>query len=268
MRVPQPRQLALVGQVLGAERADRLKHPVAPTGRFQEGLLRERGQQVLRIRHPAHGLDRGERRTPGRPSGEHGHPPREIPLLLVEQLPAPLDDRAQRAVPGRLGAVAARQQPEAVAQAVGELVHGERAQPGRGEFDRQRQPVEGLADPVNGLHARVEIGIGPYGGRPVHEQTRRGSGREWRHRAQRLTGDTERLPARGEDAQPGTRAEQHARGAGRFVDEMLAVVEHEQHLAPLQRVDQPLDRIPLRPPEPLTHPERREQRVRHLLPAA
>ncbi|GHH86645.1 hypothetical protein GCM10018793_59460 [Streptomyces sulfonofaciens] len=43
---------------------------------------------------------------------------------------------------------------EALAEAGGEFIQGEGAQPGRGEFDGQRQPVKRLADRG---HARVSV---------------------------------------------------------------------------------------------------------------
>ena len=52
---------------------------------------------------------------------EHRQPLREQPLGAGEQVPAPLDDGAQRAVPGQAGAVAAGQQPEAVGEPPSDL---------------------------------------------------------------------------------------------------------------------------------------------------
>ena len=82
-----------------------------------------------------------------------GHAGREDRQLLGQacarrgqQVPAPLDDRAQRAVPGQRGAAAAGQQPEAVGQPRGDVVQRHRAQPGRGQLDGQRQPVEPAHD--------------------------------------------------------------------------------------------------------------------------
>jgi hypothetical protein len=57
------------------------------------------------------------------------------------QLPAPVDDGAQRLVPGQRGPAAASQQRETVIESFGQLLRGQGAQPRRGQLDGQRHPV-------------------------------------------------------------------------------------------------------------------------------
>ncbi|PPS87799.1 hypothetical protein BZZ08_02782 [Streptomyces sp. MH60] len=255
MRAAQP---GAAGQALGRERAEGLQHPVAALGQvLQEGLLHQRGQQVLRVRHPAHRLHGLQRGAPG----EHRQPPGQLPLLLGQQLPAPLDDGAQRAVAGRLGTVAPAEQTETVVQAVGQLVRAEGAQPGRGQLDGQGQPVQGRADL---RHARVAVEAGAHRAGAFQEQLDRRARRQRRNRHQGLAGDPEALPAGGEDPYAPAGAQQQCRQCGGGVDQVLAVVEHEQRLAVLQGGQQPLGGVHARGAEALAHPERGEHGVRDL----
>ncbi len=113
-----------------------------------------------------------------------------LPLLLVEQLPGPVDDGAQGLLAGQDGAAARGEQPEAVVQAVGDLPGGQHPQPGGGQFDGQRQAVEAAADLGAGRRVSSSASGGSRGGRrrPGREQPeRRGLGQRL-HRAQQLPG--------------------------------------------------------------------------------
>ncbi len=154
---------------------------------------------------------------------------------------------------GRGGAVAAAQQPEPVVQPGRDLRHRQGPQPRRGQLQGQRQPVEGAADPQ---HRRGGVGVegepGRHVGGPVGEQPhRRVRGRRLRcarrvrdgqaaDRAQRLTGEAQRLPAGGQHPQPGSGGEQPGGQPGRVVDDVLAVVEHQQQAPAGQRRHQPV----------------------------
>ena len=72
--------------------------------------------------------------------------------------------------------------------------------------------------------------------------------------------DRERLSARGEDAHPGTRAQQLVGELGAGVDEVLAVVQHDEQVPVLQGVDQRLSKGSA---SLLAHPERRRHLSRH-----
>ena len=162
--VPQSRrvQLAPLGQPFDAVFADGLQHPVAQPAadRLQQRLVDQRQQQVtdivcgdagwsLRDRRVIVGLivtahrDRSRQVGAGR---EDRQPFGDQSLLLGQQVPTPLDHRAQGPVPGHRGAVAAGQQPEPVGQPGGDLPDRQHPQPRRGQFDGQRQPVESADD--------------------------------------------------------------------------------------------------------------------------
>ena len=64
------------------------------------------------------------------------------PLGGGEQLPAPLDDGAQRAVPWQRRAAAAGEQPELVGEPTGDLGERQCPQPGGGALDRQREAIK------------------------------------------------------------------------------------------------------------------------------
>ena len=70
-----------------------------------------------------------------------------------QEVVAPVDQRAQRLLARQRGAVAAGQQPEAIVQALGDLLDRQRAHARRGELDRERNAVEPPAD-VRRLPAR------------------------------------------------------------------------------------------------------------------
>ena len=191
MPPPQFADLAAPGQLLRAVLADRLEHPQPrPVGdRLQQRLVDQGRQQLIglaRAEFPvgaaaarAHGGDRGG----GRPGREDGEPLGEQPLGGGEQLPAPLDDGAQRAVPRQRGAAAAGEQPEPVGQPPGYLGERQRPQPGGGELDRQRKavkPPDDVGDQRAGLAVEGEIRADrrcPVGEQAARRGLRQGAGR-------------------------------------------------------------------------------------------
>ena len=74
---------------------------------------------------------------------------------------APLDGGTQRPVPG-LGIPRAGEQVEPGINPVQQLRRGKDAQPRRGQFQRERQPVQPLTQPVQDLRlpGRPERGAG------------------------------------------------------------------------------------------------------------
>ena len=80
------------------------------------------------------------------PPANTDEPLEHPPLVVEQQVVAPLDDRAERLLAGQGGAGAARQQPEPVVEAVGELLHRDQPAPGGGQLDRERETVEPGAD--------------------------------------------------------------------------------------------------------------------------
>ena len=94
---------------------------------------------------------------------------------------------------------------------------------------------------------------------------------ERRDRQQRLAGDAERLAAGGDDPQPRAVAEQLVGQVRAGVDEVLAVVEHEQGVGVGQAVEQPGSRVPAGRPlsaveqrPRLPQADRAEHRLRHV----
>ena len=176
----------------------------------------------------------GPRRRPPRPPGP-SRPRRRTAgaarcVPLVQQVPGPVDDRAQGLLAGQHGTAAAGQQAEAVVEPVGDLAGGEQSEPGRGQFDGERQAVEAAADlgtasgsPATSKPGRTAArarrkgcaGSGGRGstGRTVSPGTPRGS---------RLVAST---------VTPGAVGEQGLGELGHGADDVLAVVEHEQQAA-------------------------------------
>ncbi len=143
---------------------------------------------------------------------------------------------------GQRRAAARREQPEAVVQAGGHPSDTERSNAGRGELDRERDPVEA---PANGRRRRRDGALGNVSGLrgmcPRREEPD-GAVREhifnvlvvfcW-HTERRdpidvLTGDSQGLAAGCEKRDAGVGAQQYLRHAGRGVNHMLAVIDDEQ----------------------------------------
>ena len=146
----------------------------------------------------------------------HGEAPQHDPLAGREQLPAPVDHRAQGALPVGCAARPAGEQREAVVEPGQQLVHAERAHPPCGELQRERKAVEPPADRRDrGRGGRIEDEPGRGGRSPRGEQPGGAGGahglelaaargqRQRRDLAEHLARNPERLPARGEDPQAG-----------------------------------------------------------------
>ncbi len=164
---------------------------------------------------------------------------------MVEQVVAPGDRSAQRALP--IGAIArpAGEEVEALLQARQHRLRGEELDPRGRELDRERQPVEAIADL---RHRRRVLGgdgeVGTHGRRALDEETHRVRlGEHLERRKTRRIGkverrdgelllsrDAQRRAARCEDLEVLTGLEQrgHGRGGGK---DLLEIVEHEQQAA-------------------------------------
>ena len=143
---------------------DRVEHPVARCAAAlgaQQRFLGQRGQQLEHF-PPLGRITAADLlgRVQARPAGEDRESAQDDPFGVGEQLPAPVDHRAQRPVVWQRGTAAAGQQAEPVVKTVGKLIEGHGAQSGRGEFDGQRYPVE---RPADARHVRQRVGVG---GRP------------------------------------------------------------------------------------------------------
>ena len=169
------------------------------------------------------------------------------------------------------------EQPEHVVEPGGDLLGIEDAGPRGGQLDGQREPVEPLAD-VRDRHGVVvpQLERRPHRLGPLDEQAdrlargrhRAGDGlaglreRERRHQPGALAAAPERLAARGHDAEPWAANEQRLRQAGARLDQMLAVVEHEQRIPIAQRLEQG---VPRRADAVAAHAQRVGHVVRHEL---
>ena len=164
------------------------------------------------------------------------------------------------------GGPAVGQEPEPVRQARLDLRRGQRAQPRRGQLDRQRQPVQLPADPLRHRHRRHPARRPAARRRPaVQEQPHRrrlpgvlalsGLRRQVQrpHRAGDFTGDPQRLAAGRQDPQPRRGAQQRAGQPGAGIQQMLAVIQYQQQLRRPQPVDQ---RLQHRHITRLPHPQR------------
>ena len=176
-----------------------------------------------------------------RAASEHGEPAGQRSFGVGEQLPAPPYDRDQRLVPRQRGPAAAGQQP--VVEARGEFGGRQRAQPGAGQLDGQRQSIEAAADlghrwqVLGGQPEPEHRGRGAVGEQPqrggVHrfpEADRWRRHRQRRHRVDPLAGGGQRFAGRGEDPHPRAAAQEVVGQPGAGVEEVLAVVEHDQQL--------------------------------------
>ena len=82
------------------------------------------------------------RRLDGGAAGEHREAREARLLVVVEQVVAPVDRRAQRPLAGGRVARARAERAERRVQALGDLAGREQPAAGRRQLDRQRQPVE------------------------------------------------------------------------------------------------------------------------------
>lgn len=81
----------------------------------QQALVRQRANQISD--HPTRCVAAdGARGVQVEAADEHAKAAEHGPFMIIEQIVAPADDRAERAVP-RIGAAAARQQPQVIVQA-------------------------------------------------------------------------------------------------------------------------------------------------------
>ena len=152
------------------------------------------------------------------------------PLDLVQQIVAPLERGAKRPLTHRLVACAARQQREPLIEPLEDRIGREEADAGGGELDGEWQTIQASADQLDGCRVpagRHEVRRG--GERPIDEQRDRLIRRERADRIDVLGRDVERF-ATG-DERSACRCSRDERGQQRSgLDDLLEVVDHEQHL--------------------------------------
>jgi len=148
-------------------------------------------------------------------------------LARVEQVITPGDGVAHGALPRRQVACPAHQQGQALVKARQQRARRQHLDPGGGELDGQRQPVQAVADRGDrGGVLRGEREVGPDAPRPLHEQAHR------RRLPQRLD--------RGEARRVGVGQGQRRHGELLLAarpQQGAARHQHTQRRAPLQQVD-------------------------------
>ncbi len=172
---------------------------------------------------------------------------KRLALVRPQQVVAPVDRGGERLLACRRVARAGRQQVRLAFEPLENLSRREQLRSRRGELDRERQPVEPPADAGDLRGAgRVELEARIDRLRPHREEPHRvglderlerkvGVGSvERRHRVLALGCQPQRGAARGEDPEARGRGEEVA-DEGRGGEDLLEVVEHEQH-PPLAQV--------------------------------
>jgi hypothetical protein len=143
---------------------------------------------------------------------------------------APLDGRAQRPVPG-LGIPRPGEQVQPGIDPVQQLRGRKHPQPRGGQLQRQRQPVQPLTQPAQDRrlvhrHARRRGTLA--------QQRDRITGRQRRHREHVLGRQLQPLPAGSQHHQPVTGGQQPGHHVGHLRQQMLGVIQHDQHPASLK----------------------------------
>jgi hypothetical protein len=171
-------------------------------------------------------------------------------VLGAEQVVAPGDRGAQRPLPLREVAGPPAEQREAAAQAGQERRRRPEAAARRGEFDRQRDPIQPPADLAHGRGGlRPEGEGGVHRLRPLGEQPDGGGAGRRRVRSRRdverpepvrvLPPHAQDHPAGDQDRQPRAPREEVGEGRG-GPDHLLEVVQHQEQVPVPERRHQPL----------------------------
>jgi hypothetical protein len=122
------------GRQLARVLADQIEEPVAVARTPHHARVDERGEVVDRRPLTAD----GEPSLAGEAAVEDRQAAQEVLRVGIEQLVAPVERRAHRALARGLVARSAGQHLETRVQAFEQLVGGESTEPGSGELDRQR----------------------------------------------------------------------------------------------------------------------------------
>ena len=163
------------GQQPGPVGPQGLQHLV-PGPAIRTGLRRAQQRAVHQVQHRRPRASPGDRlgRLQRERAREHRQPAEHPPLVVVQQLVAPLHGGRQRPVPPGRQPVPAGQQREPVIQAVQQLRHPQCLHPRRRQLDRQRHPVQPRHDLSHrrpAVPVQREPRVGPPG--PVREQRHR-----------------------------------------------------------------------------------------------
>jgi hypothetical protein len=242
------------GQFQGGEVADGLKQVVA-RGRALQVVLDDHQRlvrQALEEVEDGGGFAARPRTRPdvfsgveGEAPGEDGQPAEQDPLFRGEQVMAPRHRRLEGLLAAHATTGSAGEQAEPVLEPVQDLLGREHPDPGGGQLDGQRDPVEAGADlghDGGGGVRHGEVRPGLHG--PVDEEPHRVVAAQRFHRAgvalegQRqgrdppghLATDPEGLPAGGHDGNAGTGPQDRLAHRRAGVEDVLAVVQDHQEI--------------------------------------
>ena len=252
------------GEPLACVLPDRLEHAVTDTilatrtvGHDQQRPIGEALQQIQH-RERADGI--GARDDLGRvereATGEHRKTREQASLGIGQQLVAPVDRRAERLLARDSGARTTGEEPEAVIEAVEDLLRAQHASARGRELDRERDAVEPVADPRDRRGRRVvEVEVRPDLAGALDEELHRlvllqgvetrfvrAGERQARHPPCGFAGHAELLSAGREHDDAGTCEQDPFRDLGGRVDEVLAVVEHHERGLRREMIDEHVER--------------------------
>ena len=184
--------------------------------------------------------------------GEHSELFEQLALVLAEEVVGPSDRLGHAAVARRPAEPRSIEHVSALPEACGDLGRTHRACSRSGDLEREREPVQPPAQVHDGIEvAAVDVHPGLPGAfeEQLHRRPhQRIGGADRRHfeRRQRdhgLAGQLQRRPAGGQHGRLLADLEDAPDRAGRRLQEVLAVVDQEQHLAIAGRVQQRLERL-------------------------
>ena len=219
---PQLIGFAALVQALERVGADRLEHPEAIAVGTDEAVLRKRLERE--------DVDMADRVRGGEREATREDAQASEGLLSgrIEQLVAPVDRGAKRAMALGEVARAAREQGEAVGEPFEQLLGRESTDACCGQLQCEGKTVEGGAELRDGA---VGCEVGPNRRRTFREQRHRRLARKTAERELALASQPQRYAASGQHLQTRRRREQ-ARDERRCTEHLLEVVQHEQHRAP------------------------------------
>ena len=184
--------------------------------------------------------------------GEHGQVLEQLALVRAEEVVGPSDRLGHAAVARRAAKSRPIEHVGAVPEAFGDLGRTHRAGARGGDLQRQREAVQ----PPAQLHDGIEVGpLDAHAGLAgaLQEQLDGGPGLrvgradvrhlEGRQRDHGFAGQLQRRPAGGQHRRLLADLEDASDGAGRRLQQVLAVVDEEQHLAIARRVQQRPERL-------------------------
>ena len=181
--------------------------------------------------------------------GEDPEIPQQEPLVLLEESRRPLDRRGEGALAPRDVPAGVDEESQLRVEALQHRRGGQEPHPGGRELDGERQAVQRLADGHDGRSVPwCECEVRLHGPGAFDEQldggrrgrARDGAGRRGIRRRQRrhlvdpFATDAQHDPARHEEHRVGgERVQPHDLGGG--IDDLLEVVEDDEHAPPVQR---------------------------------